>query len=470
LSDPDSDVGIEIESSVDNDGSLVLEVTNPTMIVDSSILKGLTDSAILQNSSKDEELFTTEMLNDDHDRSDRSVSGEHSGSTDPTIVIDLSMLNIKQQTPLYVDKAMVSSGSGESQEKELGDSTDPTVVVDLAKLKYSPVVVDRSDAGAGGTDPTRVVDLSLLKNSSDSELLEVKAEKYLGQGDIDEDMIIDLDDEFLNESVDIHIDQEKSGSNATCDAVVNDVAAIAEHGKTNVTYGPIEIDISTLEKDIGSDKVYSPTNSSVIKQNFLDKNITHDSDGILRLKSIIGQLNDERAELLQELDTYKDKVRDLERASLGYKSELEETRIELDIVKSRTNEEIESLKREIAVSGDKRVMMERKDKLYQEEIESLKGKVRFDLHKIKNRERELETQLEILINDHESQLKLRDSKILELKRKIDSLEFNMENLMISEEKAQHDKKKTEKRLEQAMGAIKGSIQVIEDDMVTNEDE
>jgi len=49
-----------------------------------------------------------------------------------------------------------------------------------------------------------------------------------------------------------------------------------------------------------------------------------------------------------------------------------------------------------------------------------------DIRRIRVREKELEGQLEILKKDSSALLQARDEKILELKRRIDLLEFNME--------------------------------------------
>jgi len=86
-----------------------------------------------------------------------------------------------------------------------------------------------------------------------------------------------------------------------------------------------------------------------------------------------------------------------------------------------------------------------------------------DFNHIKQREKELESQLELAKMDSESQVKSRDKKILELKRKIDQLEFNMENIVIREQKSRDDKMKLEDRLDRIMKTLRGSIEVIEED-------
>ncbi len=63
-----------------------------------------------------------------------------------------------------------------------------------------------------------------------------------------------------------------------------------------------------------------------------------------------------------------------------------------------------------------------------------------------------------------SQVQSRDQKILELRRKIDSLEFNMENVSIREHKSLDDKRKLEDKLNKIMKTLRHSIKNLEDDI------
>jgi len=61
---------------------------------------------------------------------------------------------------------------------------------------------------------------------------------------------------------------------------------------------------------------------------------------------------------------------------------------------------------------------------------------------------------------------------LELRRKIDSLEFNMENVSIKEQKSEDDKRKLEDKLTKIMKTLRHSIKNLEDDIdqATGEDQ
>ena len=59
---------------------------------------------------------------------------------------------------------------------------------------------------------------------------------------------------------------------------------------------------------------------------------------------------------------------------------------------------------------------------------------------------------------------------MELRRKIDSLEFNMENVSIKEHKSQDDKRKLEDKLNKIMKTLRHSIKNLEDDIEQASDE
>lgn len=102
--------------------------------------------------------------------------------------------------------------------------------------------------------------------------------------------------------------------------------------------------------------------------------------------------------------------------------------------------------------------------------EKLEQRVRIDINQVMQREKELETKLEMLTIDVDSQVQSRDHKILELRRKIDSLEFNMENISIKEHKSQDDKRKLEDKLNKIMKTLRHSIKNLEEEEEEEEPE
>jgi uncharacterized protein YfcZ (UPF0381/DUF406 family) len=88
--------------------------------------------------------------------------------------------------------------------------------------------------------------------------------------------------------------------------------------------------------------------------------------------------------------------------------------------------QVEDLNNQLKERTDKARTIEARLKMTTDEVDKVKERVRVDIRRIRVREKELESQLEILKKDSSALLMARDEKILELKRKLDLLEFNME--------------------------------------------
>lgn len=96
--------------------------------------------------------------------------------------------------------------------------------------------------------------------------------------------------------------------------------------------------------------------------------------------------------------------------------------------------EAEDLRFEMKKRIDKIRVMEHEVIQATQETEKLKERVRLDIRKIRTREKELENRLEIMKRDSEALLAARETKIVELKRKLDLTEFNMDILQDQFEK------------------------------------
>lgn len=183
-----------------------------------------------------------------------------------------------------------------------------------------------------------------------------------------------------------------------------------------------------------------------------------------RFQATIRQLREERDSLLNEIKTFKGQVREVEQDNLTLKAALDEAKIEISIIRKRHLTEMEEMKYRVAVAEEKRALAEERAKNAEAKKEKLEQRVRIDFNQVKQREKELETKLEMLSIDVDSQVHSRDQKILELRRKIDALEFNMENVSIREQKSQDDKRKLEEKLNKIMKTLRHSIKNLEDDI------
>ncbi len=138
------------------------------------------------------------------------------------------------------------------------------------------------------------------------------------------------------------------------------------------------------------------------------------------------------AELMHTCQEQKKILTEAEQAKLGreqiYEKDLQEYRSQLK-AKSDQVRVIEAEARELS-----------------KEMEQLKDRVRMDIRKIRVREKELENQLEMTRKDSEALIGTRESKVIELKRKLDLLEFNMDLLQDQYAKEKENSNKLRERL------------------------
>ncbi len=189
----------------------------------------------------------------------------------------------------------------------------------------------------------------------------------------------------------------------------------------------------------------------------------NETEDYVRAQSTIRQLREEIEEQLIELKQLRRENKDLEQENLSLRALTDEQKIEQSIIRKRHLSEVENLKYQLKMSEEKKLTAEERLKQSEKGREKLDQKLRLDFSQIRQREKELEGQLELLSLDHDTQIQTRDGKILELRRKIESLEFNMENASIREQKTNDDKKKLENKLVKIMNTLRNSIEDIDED-------
>ena len=191
--------------------------------------------------------------------------------------------------------------------------------------------------------------------------------------------------------------------------------------------------------------------------------VQHHGEELTRYGETIKNLREEREELLAQIQSLTEKNETLKRDQLAMKAELDEKKIELTIVKKRHEKQVDELKYHLDISNDKKDMLEEKNKQFEREYENLNRKIKVDLNKVRSRERDLENKLEMLRSDAEMQIKNRDQKILELKRKIDTLQFDVESMQVQERKVSSSNHQLEDKMEKVMRTLRRAIGELEED-------
>ncbi|MBC7691069.1 MAG: hypothetical protein H7222_04820 [Methylotenera sp.] len=147
--------------------------------------------------------------------------------------------------------------------------------------------------------------------------------------------------------------------------------------------------------------------------------------------ALAGQLKSARDQV-----TSLDQQLAMERARSGELSHLaEEQKRKIDdferekvIAYETSQAELADIRFQMKQRTDKARLLEAQIREATEETEKLKERVRVDIRKIRVREKDLENRLELMKKDSEALLGARENKIIELKRKLDLLEFNMDLL------------------------------------------
>ncbi len=98
-----------------------------------------------------------------------------------------------------------------------------------------------------------------------------------------------------------------------------------------------------------------------------------------------------------------------------------------------------------------------------EKYENLRGRVRKDIRKIRENERDLEARLELLRKDSSTLLQAREEKVLEMQRKMDALEFDLDQIQDSRVQAQMEAERYLAKLSRVSRALQIATSMIEDD-------
>ncbi len=159
-----------------------------------------------------------------------------------------------------------------------------------------------------------------------------------------------------------------------------------------------------------------------------------------QLEALLKVERNRSAELTQTVQKQEQQIKSFER----------DKQVEFEVLFNQ----VEDLNHQLRERTDKARAIETKLKITTDEVEKVKERVRLDIRRIRVREKELENQLEILKKDSTALLMARDEKILELKRKIDLIEFNMELVQEQYNKERNVSEQLRLKLKEAAGAVK----------------
>lgn len=188
--------------------------------------------------------------------------------------------------------------------------------------------------------------------------------------------------------------------------------------------------------------------------------------------------------LSAQLKSSQERIRELEEGfvvekarSAELKSLCEIQEQTIDQFNKRKENEFESMRKEVdqvkfdaKIKTDKAKMLESQLHEAIQETEKIKERVRNDIRKIRVREKDLEHRLEILRKDSEALLSARENKIVDLKRKTDLLEFNLDLMQDRFEKEKELVKQLKERLAKAAQVVRVVGGVLDEGTVQSMDD
>jgi hypothetical protein len=156
------------------------------------------------------------------------------------------------------------------------------------------------------------------------------------------------------------------------------------------------------------------------------------------------------------------RAEELESIVSDQKRKIDDFEKEKAIALETLNSEIAEIRFQSKAKNDKAKLLEIQVQEASNEIDRLKERVRSDIRKIRVRERELENKLEITKKDSEVVLAARENKIIELKRKVDLLEFNMDLLQDRYSREKDSTAKLREKLAKAAQVIRVAEGLLDD--------
>lgn len=147
----------------------------------------------------------------------------------------------------------------------------------------------------------------------------------------------------------------------------------------------------------------------------------------------------------EDIKTLKEQISLKEKEIENIKNDLNRAREQLGISQMRADEAVQKL--------------EKTEREHQE----LRERVKRDIQQIRVKEKELEAKLEIVKRDSETLLSSKDKKLLEMKRRIDALEYEMESLSAREGDAQKKIQVWKDRIDRVLRALKLGTALLESD-------
>ncbi len=464
----DDDIGLDVESnsaaSLEEDASdlVVDDFDEPTIITQTPdpSLADLEFNASEEIVDQDEPSFSIEEEILSPDEENNISNG------DDSISIDEDSFSLEEDFGDLSEEIQLSEETRASQMFELG--ADSENVEDVSGLEGESLKLSRSEGDeiSFGDDDLESTVTDMVDSENPLEELKTKI--------LELDSILAADNEDLS-----------SDSTTSTGLSLNDSMNIVEEEELTENYNLDQGDFDEFSEDIEENEptnIMEPTqetqvslkssaptqlDSSPSGHEFNEFKKYHE-DELLRLSETIKALRADR-DRLSQIVTEQEKQLQGQQDGKGYlQAEIDEKKIEIEIIKKRNLKQVEDIGIKLELAQNKNDILKEQNKVYQREIEKLQKENRLDHNHKRSRERELEEKLELLKKDSEVQIRNRDHKILDLKRQIDSLEFDVESATTRERQIQIQQQVVEDKMSKVIRTLRSVIGQVEDDNILEE--
>lgn len=228
-----------------------------------------------------------------------------------------------------------------------------------------------------------------------------------------------------------------------------------------------EHSVGETSEEMDSQTFHQPSESEAFSGAGSSPFVPHSADQVMLrqylslreqdVASLEGQLKVAKSQVQQlgeQLRVERARGIELSHAVEHLKKQVHESGDQRSSLEDQYRGELSELKFQLKVKADRIRLLELQVKEHSDISEQIQERVRVDIRRVRMREKELENRLEILRKDSEALLSARESKLVELKRKIDLLEFNMELLQTQNQKEREVSRKLREQLARVAQAVR----------------
>ena len=210
-------------------------------------------------------------------------------------------------------------------------------------------------------DATREIDLNELQKESSSEALPPEHEDEQS-----EDLVAQLQAEVEEEDYDPTAQQEETNLEGL-------FTSSADATSTAIKTSP---SVESASKEMASTEA-----QNIIKE---QKNaLMRHEDELMRLGATIKNLREDREELTRQIEQVRESAHSEKRDHEGLRAQLDESRIELEVLRKRAAKQAEEMRYRLELSEDKSRALEERNKRLELENEKLRGKANIDVSRVR---------------------------------------------------------------------------------------